>query len=89
MPCAGYAPSGTGWLSGKVARALGREGTVCLMRSHGAVCVAETVALALARVEALENACARFFADEISRRDALPSDVAARLLETVRARGER
>ena len=55
VPVVGYAPSGTGWLAGNVARALRRRGVqACLMRNHGVVCCGPGPAEALQAVDDLE-----------------------------------
>ena len=61
IPCAGYAPSGTSWLAGKVAKLVCRDVHAYFMRNHGVVCVGADVKIALSRVAALEQACADFF----------------------------
>jgi len=87
IPCSGYAPSGTRWLAWKVARALRPGVHTCLMRNHGAVVLAATTDLAFRRVEALEEACAAYFHERISkRRSALPPPVASGVLETLMSR---
>lgn len=61
VPRVGYAPSGTDELASLVARALTPTATACLMRNHGAICIGANAAEAIARVEALETACADYF----------------------------
>jgi len=56
VPVVGYAPSGTGWLAGKVAAAVRPDVHAYLMLSHGALCCGADPALATARVAALEKA---------------------------------
>ena len=56
VPVVGYAPSGTGWLAGKVAAAVRPDLHAYLMRSHGALCCGADPAEATARVAALEKA---------------------------------
>ena len=55
-PMVGYAPSGTGWLAGKVAAAVRPEINAYLMRSHGALCCGVDPDQTTARVAALEAA---------------------------------
>lgn len=69
VPCAGYAPSGTSWLAGKVAKKITANTHAYLMRNHGVVCVGETVETAMARVEALEQACAEFFEQRLAKHE--------------------
>jgi L-fuculose-phosphate aldolase len=56
VPVIGYAPSGTGWLAGKVAAAVRPDVHAYLMRSHGALCCGADPAATTARVAALEAA---------------------------------
>lgn len=77
VPCAGYAPSGTSWLAGKVAKLACPDAHAYLMRNHGVVCVGQDSEQAISRVEALEAACAEFFASQVERnRSTLPAAVA-------------
>lgn len=57
----GYAPSGTNWLARKLRKTLRPDVNAYLLRNHGTVCCAPTLAEAAVRVEALESACAVFF----------------------------
>lgn len=92
VPCAGYAPSGTGWLAGRVAKQVTADIHAYLMRNHGVVCVGETVETAMARVEALEQACAEFFEQQLAERESrLPSGLVGAvrsLLASVRSVSE-
>jgi L-fuculose-phosphate aldolase len=63
-----YAPSGTSWLTSGLAKALQPDIDAYLMRNHGVLCCGPTLGEAIARVEALEAACAAFFRDAITRR---------------------
>ncbi len=74
IPCVGYAPSGTGLLAGRVARAVKPDTHAYLMRNHGAVCVGKDVTEAMTRIAALESECASFF---LSRTAARPGNVDA------------
>ena len=56
VPMVGYAPSGTGWLAGKVAAAVRPDIHAYLMRSHGALCCGADPVETIARVAALEAA---------------------------------
>jgi L-fuculose-phosphate aldolase len=64
----GYAPSGTNWLASKLRKALKPEINAYLMRNHGVLCCGPTLDETVARVEALESACANFFRDAINHR---------------------
>jgi L-fuculose-phosphate aldolase len=88
----GYAPSGTGLLAKRVARAFASDDTrACLMRNHGVVCVGKDESEALIRIAALEAECAAFFLDcakESDRsRDPFVYDVVVDALEAVLTRG--
>jgi len=63
----GYAPSGTSWLARKLEKALQPGINAYLMRNHGVVCCGPTLAETVARVEALEAACAHYFQEAIER----------------------
>ena len=65
VPCIGYAPSGTRRLARKVAGAMTRTTHACLMRNHGALCVGRDPTEAIARVGALESACAGYFLERL------------------------
>ena len=55
IPGVGYARSGTGWLSAKLARALRSDTNAYLMFNHGVLCCGTTTATALQAVEDLET----------------------------------
>ena len=55
VPIVGYAPSGTGWLSAKLARAVRPDLNAYLMLNHGVLCCGSSVAAAVQAVEALET----------------------------------
>lgn len=61
IPCVGYAPSGTGILAMRVARAVRPDTHAYLMRNHGVVCVGKDASEAMTRVAELESECAAFF----------------------------
>ncbi len=67
IPCVGYAPSGTGILAMRVARAIRPDTHAYLMRNHGVVCVGRDVEEAANRVAALESECAAFFLGRAKR----------------------
>jgi L-fuculose-phosphate aldolase len=81
IPCAGYAPSGTGWLARKVARCVRANVHAYLMRNHGIVCVGADVDVAMQRVSALESACAAFFGQQLASHN---HEFPAGLIEVVR-----
>lgn len=66
VPCIGYAPSGTGLLAKRVARAIQPDTHAYLMRNHGVVCVGRDPDEAMHRVAALEAECAAFFLNRTS-----------------------
>lgn len=76
VPCAGYAPSGTSWLAGKVARSVQPRVHAYLMRNHGVVCVGETLEIAIERVTVLEQACGEFFEQRLAANRSVPPGVA-------------
>ena len=55
VPMVGYAPSGSGWLSSKLARKLRSDTNAYLMLNHGALCCGTSTAAALQAVEDLET----------------------------------
>ena len=55
VPMVGYAPSGSRWLSSKLARQLRRDTHAYLMRNHGALCCGASTTAALQAVEDLET----------------------------------
>lgn len=85
VPRVGYAPSGTERLASQVARALTPAANACLMRNHGAICIGAGAREAIARVEALEAACAYYF---MARAEAhLPEAVRETVLDALRGAG--
>lgn len=54
VPVVGYAPSGTGWLSSRLARAVRPEVNAYLMLNHGVLCCGADAGAAVQAVEALE-----------------------------------
>jgi len=54
VPLVGYAPSGTGWLAGKLARTLRPDVHAYLMRNHGVLCCGSSPAAAVQAVDDLE-----------------------------------
>ena len=61
VPVAAYAPSGTGWLAGNVARLVRPDRNAYLMRNHGVVCLGATLADACAVVLAAERVASTWF----------------------------
>lgn len=55
VPIVGYAPSGTGWLSSRLARAVRPEFNAYLMLNHGVLCCGADAGAAVQAVEALES----------------------------------
>jgi L-fuculose-phosphate aldolase len=55
VPMVGYAPSGSSWLSSKLARKLRSDTNAYLMLNHGALCCGTSTAAALQAVEDLET----------------------------------
>lgn len=78
ISCVGYAPSGTGLLAMRVARAVKPDTHAYLMRNHGVVCVGRDTTESMARVAALESECASFFLARVA-------DNSNRLKASVRA----
>jgi len=85
VPCAGYAPSGTSWLAGKVSKTVKPDVHAYLMRNHGVVCVGTTVDEAIERVSVLEQACAEYFRNELSKNSSLPPEVVDAVQQTLDA----
>ena len=82
VPCAGYAPSGTSWLAGKVSKLANDRVHAYLMRNHGIVCVGADSAQAIERVEALEAACADYFVRQLEQN---PNSLPKSICETIAA----
>ena len=57
VPVVGYAPSGSSWLSSRLARALRPDVNAYLMFNHGALCCGPTTWVAVQAVEDLEALC--------------------------------
>jgi len=55
VPMVGYAPSGSSWLSSKLARKLRADTNAYLMLNHGALCCGASTSAALQAVEDLET----------------------------------
>lgn len=83
VPCASYAPSGTGWLAKRVGQAFTGSNHACLMRSHGIVCVGTDIQQAIDRIIALETACAAFFQRASADGPELRAETAALIEQTL------
>jgi L-fuculose-phosphate aldolase len=70
VPVVGYAPSGSGWLSAKLARALRPDTQAYLMLNHGVLCCGPSVDAAVRSVEDLEALCRLHLAQRIQQRGA-------------------
>lgn len=68
IPVVGYAPSGSGWLSSKLARALRSDTNAYLMLNHGVLCCGATTAAAMQAVEDLEALAKALLLQAISAR---------------------
>jgi len=68
VPVVGYAPSGTGWLAAKLARAVRPDRQAWLLRNHGALCCGRDSAAALAAVDHLEQLARTHLAARIEER---------------------
>lgn len=84
IPCAGYAPSGTGWLAKLVAKLASQKVAACLMRNHGVICLGRDESEATARADALEQAAAAYFAAQLEPRQR-PQKLPAAVITAVRA----
>ena len=73
IPMVGYAPSGTRWLAGKLAKAVRPDINAYLMRNHGAVCCGPDASSTVARVVALEELASDYLRDLIRARAAVHS----------------
>ncbi|RDJ00132.1 class II aldolase/adducin family protein [Dyella solisilvae] len=88
VPLVGYAPSGTSWLSGKLARALRPDINAYLLRTHGAICCGDTLETTLQALVALESQALQCLRGRIAERLATqrtPDKALQRLLATIEA----
>ncbi len=70
----GYAPSGTGWLAAKLARAVRRDVNAYLMRNHGVLCCGPDAATTIQRVADLERLATEYLQERIrARAEAQPA----------------
>ncbi|MFC3651524.1 class II aldolase/adducin family protein [Dyella humi] len=84
----GYAPSGTSWLSSKLAKALRPDANAYLLRTHGAICCGTSAERALRAISALEALTRDYLRERIAARAAQSSPQQAalqRLLATLDA----
>ncbi|RDS84004.1 class II aldolase/adducin family protein [Dyella psychrodurans] len=68
---AGYAPSGTRWLSSKLTRVLRPDVNAYLLRTHGAICCGASPERALQAIAALEALATAYLRERIAARAAL------------------
>jgi L-fuculose-phosphate aldolase len=68
IPVVGYAPSGSGWLSAKLGRALRPNISAYLMRNHGILCCGADSVAAMQAVEDLEAFARSYLMSRIARR---------------------
>lgn len=68
IPVAGYAPSGSGWLSSRLARQLRPDTNAYLMLNHGVLCCGATTSAALQAVDDLETLCTSLLLQRIAAR---------------------
>lgn len=69
----GYAPSGTAWLSSKLAKTLRSDINAYLLRTHGAICCGITAERAMHAIFALERVTLDYLRTRIAARAAQPS----------------
>lgn len=67
VPVVGYAPSGTGWLSARLARSLQPQVNAYLMFNHGVLCCGPGIEQAVQAVEDLESLARERLAQRIRR----------------------
>ena len=79
VPVVGYAPSGTAWLAGKLAKAVRPDRQAYLLRNHGILCCAADSATALDAVERLETLARDLLAARIDERARREPGLRARL----------
>jgi L-fuculose-phosphate aldolase len=68
---AGYAPSGTSWLSSKLRRVLRQDVNAYLLRTHGAICCGTSAERALQAIAALEALAVAYLRERIAARATL------------------
>ncbi|WP_333679138.1 class II aldolase/adducin family protein [Dyella sp.] len=75
----GYAPSGTTWLSSKLAKALRPDINAYLLRTHGAICCGATAEHAMRAISVLERVALDYLRARIATHAAKPSSQQAAL----------
>jgi L-fuculose-phosphate aldolase len=85
IPMVGYAPSGTGWLAAKLARALRPDINAYLLRNHGVVCCGAGMTEAVQAVEDLETVAKRHLHMRIADRLAKAPGLAGALQPLAKA----
>lgn len=68
LPMVGYAPSGSGWLASKFARAVSPDVNAYLMRNHGVLCCGRDSASAMQALDDLEDLAHALLARRICER---------------------
>lgn len=69
IPVAGYAPSGSSWLSSRLAKKIRPDTNAYLMLNHGVLCCGTTTWAALRAVEDLETLCTSLLLQRIAERN--------------------
>jgi L-fuculose-phosphate aldolase len=82
---AGYAPSGTRWLSHKLTRVLREDVNAYLLRTHGAICCGTSAERALQAIAALEALATAHLRERIAARAALATTEQAALRKLIAA----
>ena len=80
-----YAPSGTGMLVRAFGRRLRADLHAYLLKNHGVICAAPTMAEAIAHVERIELAAADFLRQRIATSASAPAAVRHQALDALRA----
>jgi L-fuculose-phosphate aldolase len=81
VPVAGYAPSGSGWLTSLVGKQLRPGVNAYLMRNHGVLCCGRDPMTAMATVEDLELVARRHLRDRIEARSRTAAPVLRKALQ--------
>ena len=85
VPVAGYAPSGSAWLSAKLARKVAPDVNAYLMLNHGILCCGRDSAAAMQAVDDLENLARAHLRSRITARAAVDTAAAAELWRVTEA----
>ncbi len=67
VPLAGYAPSGSRWLAGKLARVVSAQANAYLMRNHGVLCCGVDSDAAMRALDDLEQLARTWLSTRIAR----------------------